>query len=169
MVTVRPARPDDATAIREVAREAWHAAYDDLLGPDAVDERVDAWYDPDRIRESISSPGSFSVAVDDGTVVGFVHLAPPGPEAPSVLRDPGAAVLFRLYVRPGRWDEGIGSALLDAAERRVDERFDRVRCVVYADNDRARSFFASRGFEERERLQADPPEIVLEGPLGDNR
>lgn len=167
-MTVRPARPDDATTVRQVAREAWHAAYDDLLEPDQVDERVDAWYGTDRLRESISGPGSFSVAVEDGTVVGFVHLAPPGPEAPSVLRADGVAVLFRLYVRPGRWGEGIGSALLDAAERRVDDRFDSVRCVVYADNDRARSFFASRGFELIERLRTDPPEVVLEGTIGDN-
>lgn len=162
MVTIRPARPDDAEAIRDVAREAWHAVYDDLLGSAVVDRRVDEWYDPDALVESMNSPGSFSVAVDGDAVVGFVHLGPPGPEAPAPFADADVAVLYRLYVRPARWRAGVGTELLTAAERRVDPGFDRVRCAVYADNDVARSFFADRGFEPVETLETDPPELILQ-------
>lgn len=38
--TVRQATPDAAPIIHEIARESWHAAYDDFLGPETVDEVV---------------------------------------------------------------------------------------------------------------------------------
>ena len=41
MVAIRPARPEDAEAIRETALASWHAAYDDLLGERTVEEIVE--------------------------------------------------------------------------------------------------------------------------------
>lgn len=167
-MTIRPARPDDADAIRDVARDAWHAAYDDLLGQTVVDRRVDEWYDPDALIESMTSPGSFSVAVDDGSIVGFAHLGPPGPDAPAPFADDDVSVLYRLYVRPDRWRGGIGTELLTTAEQRVDPGFARVRCAVYADNDVGRSFFGASGFETVAELETDPVELILQRTLGGN-
>ncbi|ELY52508.1 GNAT family N-acetyltransferase [Natronolimnohabitans innermongolicus] len=41
---VRPATLEDVWAIHETARASWHAAYDDILGAERVDDVVDEWY-----------------------------------------------------------------------------------------------------------------------------
>ncbi|MFT4883614.1 MAG: ribosomal protein S18 acetylase RimI-like enzyme [Natronomonas sp.] len=165
MVTVRPARPDDAPAIRRVARAAWHAAYDDLLGADTVDERVDEWYEIDALEEAVNARGSFSVADDGGDIVGFAHLAPPRSNPPRYFDGERIVVLYRLYVHPDRWGEGLGSRLLAASKRRIDDSFDRIRLVVYAENDIGRSFYESRGFEQVAELDTSPREVILQQHL----
>lgn len=71
-VRLREATEADATAVQRVASAAWHAAHDDIVGPDAVDELLDQWYDLDSLTESIARDGeSMVLAVDRGTVVGF--------------------------------------------------------------------------------------------------
>ena len=58
---------DDAAAIQAVARDSWHAAYDDVLGPERVDDTVSSWYDPERLVtddvEQADRP--FYVAIDE--------------------------------------------------------------------------------------------------------
>jgi len=138
-VTVRPGRPEDAPAVQQVARAAWHATYDDLLGREAVEQRVASWFDPDRLVDDDVRPDErpFLVAADDG-VVGFVEAAP---------RD-GAYHLYRLYVHPDRWREGIGGRLLERVEAAAHERgADRLTVSVLADNELAVVFYEESGFE----------------------
>lgn len=53
-----------------------------------------------------------------------------------------------LFVRSDRRGEGIGSALLRAAERALAEAgADAVALEALADNDRARAFYDSRGYD----------------------
>lgn len=124
--TIRPARADDSTEIRRVGRESWHAAYDDVLGAGTVDETIDQWYVPERLRESISRPNhGFFVAERDE--------------------------LVRIYVVPDEWGTGLGTRLLHRAERRARElEAERLRLVVIADNDIGVGFYESRGFERIE-------------------
>ncbi len=137
--TVRPATAADADAIRRVAREAWHAAYDDLLGPDTVTETVAEWYDPDRLVEHdiTADERPLFVAVDDA-LVGFAEAAPETADR---------ARLYRIYVTPDRWGEGIGSELLSRVESALRERgFDRLTLEVLAENSVGVEFYESRGF-----------------------
>lgn len=139
--TIRPARTEDAAGIARVARRTWHAAYDAILGPATVEQAVARYYRPASLEVEIDDAAHFLVAEADDAVVGYAHAGP---------RDgtPGVAELYRLYVRPERWDDGIGSALL---ERVVDEvrtdGLERVRLDVLAANDRAIGFYRDRGFE----------------------
>lgn len=136
---VRPARPGDAPAVQRVARAAWHAAYDDLLGREAVEQAIASWFDPDRLVADDVRPDErpFLVA-DDGGVVGFAEAAP---------RE-GTYHLYRLYVHPDRWREGIGRRLLERVEAGVRERGgDRLAVSVLADNEPAVAFYGRTGFE----------------------
>lgn len=139
MVTIRPARPEDAEAIHEVARAGWHAAYDDLLGAERIDRTIDEWYALDRLRASIEHPED--VVRVAGDVVGFAH-ASPNPE------DEGVAELLRLYVRPERWGEGIGGRLLDSIETDL-AGYDRLVLSVLAENEVGIGFYEKRGFERK--------------------
>lgn len=159
---VRQATVDDIWAVHEIARESWHAAYDDVLGPDTVDDVVDDWYtigdlesaitDTERRDDAaflVTETASNAVSADESgcrsapTLDGFAH-AVPWPE------DTAVAFLARLYVRPAVWNEGIGTALLEAVETGVAAGFDRVRLAVLADNEIGISFSESRGFDRVE-------------------
>lgn len=161
---LRDATPADAEAVAAVARASWHAAYDDVLGPEAVDATVDDWYDPDDLREQVHD-GVFLVAEED-EVVGFAQGGP----AREPERD---AFLPRLYVHPDRWGEGVGTALLGAvAERLLERGHERIRLEVFAENDVGRGFYESLGFEEVDRVAetfhgAEVTTLYLECDLAD--
>lgn len=152
-VTLRRARPDDAEAIQRVGRASWHAAYDDILGPETVDERIDEWWDRDGLRDSATDETVMLVADAGERLVGVVHLAPD---------EEATWVLARLYVRPERWGAGIGTALLDRGVERLPDDAERLRLVVLADNDVGVSFYESCGFEHVGERESTVDEGVAE-------
>ena len=69
---VREATPEDAKAVQRVAQAAWHAAHEQIIGAEAVDELLDQWYDRDGLRERITRDDApMFLAVEEGGVVGF--------------------------------------------------------------------------------------------------
>jgi ribosomal protein S18 acetylase RimI-like enzyme len=155
-VRVRPMEPADAPAVERVARASWHAAYDDILGEGVVERAVDDWYDLEGLGESAANEDHlFLVAVAGGELAGFAH-AGPNPED-------GTWYLFRIYVRPDRWGEGVGTALLDRLERELGDRgVSSYRLAVLADNEVGVSFYETRGFD---RVGTDTAELAgVEAP-----
>jgi GNAT superfamily N-acetyltransferase len=164
-VTVRDATTDDVFAIREVARETWHAAYDDVIGADAVDEQVDEWYAPDVVESGVEREDwPYLVAERDGRVVGYANGGPSDD-------GPADAVLAAIYVRPSDWGSGTGSALLVALHERLrDLGCGSVWLAVLADNDRALSFYERHDYAHHTSRVAtvggvEADELVLRRPL----
>lgn len=176
-VAIRAATPGEAAAIRELARAAWHAAYDEIMGPEEVDQRLDTWWRAEELRDVITNPDHvFLVAVDTDAVdggaregdaetgagaapVGVVHAGP----SPS-----GAYVIPRLYVHPDRWGEGIGTELLDHVTAHARDETDRLRVVLLAGNEAGVGFYEARGFEPVEEsglVDAGEREVVYERAL----
>lgn len=80
-----------------------------------------------------------------GTIVGFVAFSV---EREGYERDRTRGVVSNLFVSPERRNEGIGSALLAAAEGElVEAGADAVALEALADNERARSFYADHGYD----------------------
>lgn len=144
-MAVRSATPEDAPAVRQVARESWHAAHDHAVGEDTVERVIDEWYAVDDLRESIAREDRpMFVATADDEIVGF---------AQGGLTDegPADAVVGRIYVHPDRWGEGYGTALLDRLfEELRAAGGESVWLAVVADNEVGRSFYDRRGFEVHE-------------------
>ncbi|WP_207586884.1 GNAT family N-acetyltransferase [Halomontanus rarus] len=175
--TVRQAHESDAPAVRTVARESWHGAYDGFLGSETVDTTVDDWYAVDDLEASIADAADRSDAVflvaeadserdsdDDaesgsrgsgtgardtqGELVGFVHVVPGSDGHGRTV-----ASLVRLYVHPGCWGKGTGTALLERAidgletDGDGDANYERLELEVFADNEVGVRFYESRGFE----------------------
>lgn len=159
---VREASPADAEAVARVARASWQAAYDDLLGREAVDATVDEWYAPERLRAEleratettgtvflVAEPDTDGVAGDDPPVVGFANAG-----SARTDDDPAEAFFSRLYVHPDRWGDGAGTALTGAVGRRLrDAGFETVWLEVFAANDVGRSFYESLGFERVDAVE----------------
>lgn len=137
---VRPARPEEAELVRELGRAAWHAAYDDILGSETVDQRIDNWWKADDLRSAIANPNHvFLVAETDSEVVGIVHAGP--------HPNNDHYVVPRLYVHPDDWGQGIGTALLDELVKRVSGEANSLQVVVLEGNDVGVGFYESYGFE----------------------
>lgn len=151
---IRPATPSDAETVREVAAESWHAAYDDFLGADAVAETVAEWYAVEGLERAIADAADSEDAVflvaetDDGEDVGFAHAGPSH-------TDPDHATLSRIYVRPERWDDGIGSAMIDRVESALVDEYDRLELEVFAANEVGVSFYESLGFERVDEVHQE--------------
>jgi GNAT superfamily N-acetyltransferase len=146
LITVRRAVAGDARAVAEVQVAGWEAAYRGLV-PDAfldaftVEVRTARWVE-------LLEQGSATYVTDGG----FCSVIRPA-------RDGSAPVeLAALYVAPSRWRHGVGRALVNTALARDED----VTVWVFAQNDRARSFYAALGFLEDGAEAVDPGTGVLE-------
>jgi GNAT superfamily N-acetyltransferase len=151
-VRLRSAESADAPALERIARESWHAAYDDILGEETVDEVVNEWYDLDGLRDAAENDDHvLVVATEEGNDGGFAHAGPSSEE--------DVWNLFRIYVVPDRWGEGIGTALLERIENRLEARaVSFYELAALTENDVGVSFYESRGFE-----RVETEEIELAG------
>lgn len=114
-VVVRAAGVDDARSIAEVHVASWRAAYrgiisDETLAQLDVDERERRWRQILTDAEKRGLRGWMAFVNEH--VVGFATTQPSTDED---LR-PEVHELSALYLVPGQWHAGIGTALLQKAE-----------------------------------------------------
>lgn len=127
--TVRPARPDDASALAGLEAE--------VMGPDAWSEAL--------VTEGVAGTvphARYLVAEAEGRPVGYAVV--------SVVAD--VAELQRIGVSDPERRQGVATDLLDAALGLARAgRADRVLLEVRETNDAALAFYAARGFVEVDR------------------
>jgi GNAT superfamily N-acetyltransferase len=143
-VDLREAGPDDVESLFAIQRAGSLAALAHIFPPDRFefpDEPVRA-----RWRRVVADPDrSVLVAERDGRAVGLVAF--------------GEGSLDALYVVPGEWGSGIGSALHDAAVASLRASSPEARLWVLEENHRARRFYERRSWrlDGRERVVPFPP------------
>lgn len=144
---VRRARADDAAVIAAIHVHSWQAAYRGIL-PDAlldglsVAERERTWAallsggDEDRLALVAEDPA--------GELVGFCSVATPILEEGI---DEQPAEIGALYVDPGHWREGAGSAMLAAVLEELGGR-GRSEAILWVlpENRPALAFYERFGF-----------------------
>lgn len=147
----RPANIDEFRAAFEVNRDAWRAAYADIL-PDevisglSVPEGTDL---RDRYRTTVGTEHrAFLIAVDTGrrAVVGFTEFIWDPMETKAFVGE-NEAGLRAIYVTPNRWGEGIGTELLTEGLHRIPPDRERLLLEVFQENNAAQGFYEARGFE----------------------
>ena len=103
-----------------------------------------------RIRQSIAEhlvQDRVVVAREDGSILGFVMFTI---ERAAFKQDVLRGIVENLYVLPERRSEGIGTALLEAAETALAEQgVDTIALEVMAGNEGARRFYRRAGYEAR--------------------
>lgn len=170
VVTIRPARPDDAGPVSGVWAESWQAAYSGIMpadflaqvtGPDSVARRTSELarqltgerYSEGLIVADTADAAGLADASGAGGVIGYARFGPereagslprPLPASPAVG---GRAELYAIYVRPQMWSAGVGRLLLAAViERTSALRYATLSLWVLAANSRARRFYELAGF-----------------------
>lgn len=150
MVTIDAPGADVAGAVTDlwVALAAGQRQHDSHILPEA--NRA-------RIRERI-----LRHAVNDTLLVAreedLLGFATVEREGGSYAQDSTRGIVTNLYVRPESRGEGVGAALLDAAEDRLRELgVGAVALEVMADNEDARQFYGRAGY--------DPHRVELQKPV----
>lgn len=143
---VREATSADVEAIRRV-----HEVSIQELGRETYDAtQVEAWAAGVQSADyaAVTDEGHYyTVAVDEGTVVGFATLARAAPDGYEADVD---AEVTAVYVHPDTAREGVGTALLGDLERQAREEGCATLGLTASTN--AVPFYAHHGYERvRER------------------
>ena len=181
MHAIRPETPDDAEAVARVHVRAWQGGYAGLI-PAEVLSRLNpaAW--AQRRREMATAdpeqPFTTLVATDDAGIGGFVTFGPYRIDQNRDNLDERYGEIVSMYVDPGAWGRGLGTALMRAACAGLTARgWTELRLWVLAGNTRARRFYERAGlatdgaqssYELRWTSEATPvrlPELRYSGSL----
>jgi diamine N-acetyltransferase len=145
---LRPAAPEDAVTIAALAVQVFLDTYaSDGVRPDLAREAF-AEYSVEAFACRLQEPGRrFFLAEQASGLVGFAEVQVCALSAPA-----GAVVgaeLVRLYIQPGVQRKGVGTRLLQEAERAtVVAALGSLWLTAWEGNPRARSFYASRGYHD---------------------
>lgn len=129
-VSIRPAKPTDEAVLIDLLERSWRTTWAPNLPRSAGDR-----FDRDRpvVRYVTAFLSAFEVAVIDGLVVGLLHRD----------RDHVVSLEVDLWFQ----GQGIGSALMDHAERHGARRLE-----VRAFNTKAIRFYERRGWQPVSRF-----------------
>ncbi len=144
-VIYRDARPADADALRELFEESFAETFGHLYRPSDLEEFLDgnsiAKWDGNLADPKVA----IHVAEIDGTLVGFVELAP---KRLPYDTDAPALELRRLDLRSSAHGRGIADGLMKwALQEAARQGAAELILSVYVDNHRARRFYERYGFE----------------------
>jgi chorismate mutase/GNAT superfamily N-acetyltransferase len=150
-LVLRPAVPEEAGRLSEIYLAARTAGHQGLPPPAHDDAAVRAWWQ----RRVAAGDLEVWVAEAGGELVGLAALA--------------EGWLDDLYVHPDHHGRGVGSALLRLVQGRRPEGFG---LWVFAENHRARAFYARHGLVELELTGGEDneehvPDIRLTWPGAD--
>ncbi|MFE3270466.1 GNAT family N-acetyltransferase [Streptomyces sp. NPDC059215] len=151
-IVVRAAERDDVSALvrLRVANAERHVRLDPVVYRVPESEAVRGHF-----QEALSAGSTVVILVAEvaGKVVGMVELVPlPDPPDHQILV-PRRAADVHTVVLEGHRGEGVGSALLTAAERTAAERgISIIHAGIFARNEEAARFYSSAGFRPRGTL-----------------
>jgi len=108
----------------------------------------------EHVRARLREPEAwFLLASDDDTVVGMAAAVPGRADDGAGPVIPGVLFLGLVFVLPGRWGEGIGGAVTDAALAEAGRRgYSRIHLWTHEDNERSHRLYRGRGFSPTGRI-----------------
>jgi len=153
-LSIRRFEPADCEAVRELNERAMTTTPEWV--PDAPDEDLQ-----DVERHYLDTGGEFLVDVRDGEIVAMAAFEPLEGwmvEEFGAAEQPGVSTveLSRMRVDPDCWGRGYATRLYEAPESRARETgHDAFVLNTGVDNDRARGFHESRGFDPVDEVTVD--------------
>ena len=134
-ILIRPARADDAEALKVILRDTFESTW----GPQLTPEVRAMFVREDRPAAYVGERGAlFTVAEVDGAVVGFV--------------DRDGDFVNALHVLGDHARTGVGGRLMDHAEAAMAAAgHTQARLETDTFNTRSQAFYAKRGYREADR------------------
>jgi GNAT superfamily N-acetyltransferase len=142
-IVVRDASPTDVETVRGVAAAAWRDTYAGLLRDETIEAFLERAYAVERVERRIGSDTFLLAVAADGSGVAFADAR----EAEDQLH------LLAIYALPAWRGRGAGSALLAELRRRFPAL--PIAAEVLRGNLKGEAFYAARGFEPREDVEAE--------------
>ncbi|WP_328224326.1 GNAT family N-acetyltransferase [Streptomyces sp. NBC_00104] len=168
---IREMTPADCRPVAEIRVGGWRTAYAGLV-PRSYLDAMDVDEDAEKRRVMLSkadNPVVNVIAERAGQVIGWAAY---GPYRDGEVRTADAE-LYAIYIRPGHFGTGVGTALLRAsAERCAAAGHGRMLLWVLKGNTRARRFYEHHGFtadgaeEPFEAHGVEVPEVRYVRELG---
>lgn len=149
-VVLRPAGLPDAGALRMLAMQVFVETY----APDGIDaamaREVESHFSAAQVNALFTDPGiAVLVAERAGRLLGFAQLQAGAP-CPVAAPQPATTELQRLYVLQSATGQGIGKALLRAAQDWAAGRGGGALWLkAWVGNARALAFYRSQGYADR--------------------
>ena len=140
MITIRKANLEDIPQIRAVGSASWRATYGGIC-PRLLTCSATWCWKPIFSAVSRMPPVLNLVAEHDGQIVGTLM----GTVNP---REDGQVHLFRLYMHPDHFVQGIGKKLWQTYLEQLAPEVKRVDLGVEPQNARAIQFYTRLGFQE---------------------
>ncbi|MFC4336093.1 GNAT family N-acetyltransferase [Salininema proteolyticum] len=148
---IRPSTAADARDIFRVRKKSWKAAYAGVISAEFMD-RIQEEPTPLQIRgfDNLMDDRYTYVAVDGERVAAFLTVGHyRDQDTPDHTRRPEeGGEIWALYADPAYYRSGVGTMLMKAGLARLDEQgLSPVRLWVLRENERAKAFYRSQGFE----------------------
>ncbi len=148
VLRLRPARPDDAAALAELAARTFHDTFASDNTPEDMAAHAAESYGPEIQGREIADQNIRTVLLDvDHELVGFSQLRR-GP-APACVTGPSPIEVWRFYVAKAHHGTLAAPALMTRAV--ADARAMGARTLwlgVWERNERAKAFYRKRGFTD---------------------
>ncbi len=158
-LAIRTGDLSDIPVIQRIAREAWHAAYGEIISEEFICHELDREYSEAALKDQMSeSAHTFLMAeLADGTVVGFASYG----ELAGAAESSGVkrlAKLYKLYLLPELKGKGYGSALINAVIARCEQSGCDQLCLSVNRGNPAVAFYQRQGFSvlKEEDIEVGP-------------
>ncbi|RUP00202.1 GNAT family N-acetyltransferase [Hyphomicrobium sp.] len=138
-VSVRNARPADASVLAEIFRDSWRQAYTGIL-PSLYLEREILRRDASWWRRAVAAERNLLVVLHGETIAGYATCG----RARGGGRDSGE--IYEIYLAPPYQGLGMGEHLFEACRATLDA-LDLERLIVWAleENEKAHAFYRQCG------------------------
>lgn len=142
MITIRKAELTDIPQMRAVGSASWRVAYTGIFPDEFIENALEQWWSEASFQRGIPDAALCNlVAEQDGQIIGTLM----GTVDP---REEGQVYLFRLYIHPDHFGQGIGKQLWHTYLQHLAPGVKRVDLEVERQNDRAIQFYLRLGFQE---------------------
>ncbi|MBC8479593.1 MAG: GNAT family N-acetyltransferase [FCB group bacterium] len=144
-MTIRPASPQDASALARLHIDSWRAAYCRFVPADYL-ARLDHQKRTKRFVEIFTAGPDETYVIEDGNdIPGFLTIG----QCRDVDMDPlETGEIWGIYLSPRFWRKGIGTLLCRYGEEKLFSRgCKQITLWVFEANADARSFYEAMGFK----------------------
>ena len=163
---VRPARPDEAGALARLAAVTLRAAFERDIPAVHLEPYLASSFTPAQAAAELSDPLVRLLVVEEAGELGGYAKLQLGP-ASGVVRAARPIELVRMYLLPEWYGRGAGDALMtDILGAARSLACDVLWLKVWDRNDRARRFYARRGFSDVGETALALVPGVVESTLG---